>query len=174
MWRAANGPPSPARDLPRANPAPPQVGPALVNNAVLRQTVDSTQNSARGTFGTQTQAVVTSGAAATTSVGEIVGDKRAGDSQAAAYAEGMSRATGMQAFGLAVAQDSEGGGANAAADAIRRSAGYQGSSIAGDMFVGDSFGSSPAENAIRRTQADNAALQARAGERMARTDAFNI
>lgn len=103
----------------------------------------------------------------TSSVGVIdSSDKSYGDSQAAAYARGASRATGLTALSIAVANEGESGGAHAAADAIRRQAGYQGSSIAGDMFTGESTsGASPAEDAIRRTQADNAMISARMNQR---------
>ncbi|GBF91792.1 hypothetical protein Rsub_04897 [Raphidocelis subcapitata] len=121
-----------------------------------------------GTYGGTAEAVITSTRSGISSIGEIDDGKSAGDSQAAAYARGMSRATGATALGLAVAQEGESGGANAAADLIRRGAGYQGSSIAGDIFTGDSFGASPAEDAIRRTQADNALVQARIQNRAAR------
>ncbi|KAI8476600.1 MAG: hypothetical protein J3K34DRAFT_400914 [Monoraphidium minutum] len=128
--------------------------------------------------GLQQEAIVTGDASGTSSVGQIdAGDSRG--SQAAAYARGMSRATGMTALGLAVAQEGDAGGANAAADAIRRQAGYQGSSFAGDIFGGGGGYSdeSFAGAAIRRTQADNAALQARIGQRGQRygsTSPFDI
>jgi hypothetical protein len=121
-----------------------------------------------GTYGGSAEAVITSTRAGISSIGEIDEGKEAGDSQAAAYARGMSRATGATAMGLAIAQEKESGGATAAADTIRRQAGYQGSSIAGDIFTGDSYGASPAEDAIRRTQADNALVQARIQNRAAR------
>lgn len=124
------------------------------------------------------QAIVTSDVAGTTSVGAIEGDNTRG-SQAAAYARGASKATGLTALGLAVSYEKDGGGAatSAAGDAIRRQAGYQGSSSAGDIFSGASFDDSAAGRAIRRTQADNAALQARIGQsaqRYGSTSPFDI
>lgn len=104
----------------------------------------------------------------------IAGDMYVGDSssgsQAAYYARGASMATGSAAYALSVEGLDESGGAHAAADAIRRQAGYQGSSIAGDIFTGDNYGASPAEDAIRRTMADSAAIQARTQGMYARYD----
>jgi hypothetical protein len=115
--------------------------------------------------------VIDSGYSGTSSIGAIEGDERSGSSQAAAYARGVTKATGMNAYGLQVAFNDEGGsgGAHAAADAIRQQAGYQGSSVAGQIFTESrSGGSSPAEDAIRRTAADNAMVQDRIASRAAR------
>lgn len=123
-----------------------------------------------GTYGGTSEAIITSEYAGTSSIGAIdAGDTRG--SQAAAYATGSARATGNTALGLAVAFEDETSGAHAAGDAIRRQAGYQGSSAAGDIFTGDGYGASPAEDAIRRSQADNALVQARINGRSARPGA---
>ncbi|KIY97303.1 hypothetical protein MNEG_10660 [Monoraphidium neglectum] len=122
------------------------------------------------TFGTGLVrgAVVTSDVGAATSVGAIESDDTRG-AQAAAYARGVGRATGQTALGLQVSFEKENQSqATAAGDAIRKNAGYQGTSFAGDIFAGDRFDDSAAGRAIRRTQADNAQLQARAGERTQR------
>lgn len=112
------------------------------------------------------ESVITSDVSGVTSIGAIEGIKDTGDSQAAAYARGMSRATGLTALGLQVSQEKTAGQSSAAGDAIRRSAGYQGNSFAGDIFGGDGFADdSAAGRAIRRTQADNSQLQARIGQR---------
>jgi hypothetical protein len=123
-----------------------------------------------GTYGGTAVSVIDSGYSGTSSVGAIVADDKSGGSQAAAYARGVSGATGMNAYGLQVAMLDEGsGGAHAAADAIRRQAGYQGSSVAGDIFTESrSGGASAAEDAIRRTNADNALIQQRIQARTAR------
>jgi hypothetical protein len=140
----------------------------LVLALALSQAYAARQLRQVGVFGGSSDAIITSGYAGTSSVGAIdSGDTRG--SQAAAYAVGMSRATGGTALGLAVSAEKDSGSATAAGDLIRRQAGYQGSSAAGDIFTGDTHGASPAEDAIRRTQADNAQVQARISARGTRT-----
>lgn len=127
-----------------------------------------------GAYGSTRESIINSGYAGTSSVGAIDSSDSTSGSQAAAYARGAAQATGLTALGLSIAEETGGGsGANAAADLIRRQAGYQGNSIAGDIFSGDSRGASPAEDAIRRTMADNALIQSRINARTARAGSAN-
>lgn len=154
-----------------------QVGPGGINQ--LAQTGSRGYGGDRGGFGANNPlaygqsgflapAVITSDVSGSSSVGAISGDKGYGDTQAAAYARGVSQSTGLAALAFSVSQEKEGSNFHsAAANAIRRSAGYQGSSFAGDIFEGSGYDKSVAVSAIRRTQADNAQLAARNSQRSA-------